>query len=346
MPDLLFQVGELAESRTFQSGFRGAWFRCRIRGTRTKDASVSHLLEYFDYPDQKPSWIKLYQKLVTNIKKSKGFNRQLMLRPSFPIIYHDSEICDLKTISEVVVIVDNEWKVGDLVDWCKDGCYWSGTVTKILGNGKVQIDLPPRPWGEGSSYEALSKDLRPSLDWCPQKGWTVPTPMGGGCSRPCARIVYPANSDGKVGQPTVSTYSSHSSEDLEGLLDCPDKSMAKRQQCNTARNGIEIDQSDNKIGRTCFLDSISSPHIMDTSIENSEKATIKDGYNEYPIKTMRSSRSLCLNSMSSNTIEAAILDLEELGNKIKYLRDVLNLGVPLSGTKPSWKFSQHHAPCK
>nr|KYP67894.1 hypothetical protein KK1_021509 [Cajanus cajan] len=209
-----------------------------------------------------------------------------MLRPSFPTFHYESEKLDVNTTSEVIVIVNNLWKVGDLVDWYTDGCYWSGSVTKILGNDKVQIDLLPPPLGEGSSYEALSKDLRPSLDWCPGKGWTVPMPMGDGCMQPCARIVNPANSD-----------------------------------------------------------NVSSAHIKDASIENLEKANINGGYNEYPAKK-RSKKSLCLNSMSSNTIEAAIMDLEELVNRIKWLKGVLNLRMPLSDTKqPSWEFSQHHAPC-
>ncbi|TKY68083.1 Tudor, plant [Spatholobus suberectus] len=345
MPDLPFQVGDLAESRSFQCGFRGAWFRCKIRDIRMKNAVVSHLLEYFDYPDQKLSWIKLYQK---SLGKSKGSNRELMLRPSFPTVYYESEKLDVNTISEVIVIVNNIWKVGDLVDWHTDDCYWSGSVTKILGNDKVQIDLLPPPLGEGSTYEAFSRDLRPSLDWCPEKGWTVPMPMEDGCRQPCARIVNPANSDGivKVGQPTVRTYSSPPSQNLKGLLDCPYRSMARRKQCNIARNGMGIDESDSKVERACFSDNVSSSYIMNASIENLEKATINGGYNEYPTKK-RSNRSLCLNSMSSNTIEAAIMDLEELVNRIKWLRGVLNLRVPLSDTKqPSWEFSQHHAPCK
>ncbi|XP_020214199.1 uncharacterized protein LOC109798375 isoform X1 [Cajanus cajan] len=334
MPDLPFQVGDLAESRSFQVGYRGAWFRCKIRDIRTKNAAVSHQLEYFDYPDQKLSWIKLYQKPQTTICKSKGFNRELMLRPSFPTFHYESEKLDVNTTSEVIVIVNNLWKVGDLVDWYTDGCYWSGSVTKILGNDKVQIDLLPPPLGEGSSYEALSKDLRPSLDWCPGKGWTVPMPMGDGCMQPCARIVNPANSDGtvKVDQPTVRTYFSPS-QNLKGLLDCPD------------RNGMVFHESDSKVERACFSDNVSSAHIKDASIENLEKANINGGYNEYPAKK-RSKKSLCLNSMSSNTIEAAIMDLEELVNRIKWLKGVLNLRMPLSDTKqPSWEFSQHHAPC-
>ncbi|KOM46149.1 hypothetical protein LR48_Vigan06g145500 [Vigna angularis] len=41
----------------------------------------------------------------------------------------------------------------------------------------LKINLLPPPLGEGLSYEALSKDLRPSLDWCPEKGWSVPIPV-------------------------------------------------------------------------------------------------------------------------------------------------------------------------
>lgn len=31
--------------------------------------------------------------------------------------------------------------------------------------------------GEGLTYEALCKDLRPSLDWTPEYGWMVPIPL-------------------------------------------------------------------------------------------------------------------------------------------------------------------------
>jgi len=88
-----------------------------------------------------PSWTKLYQKPLTNIGKSKGLNKELMLRPSFPTFCRESEKLEVNAILEVTVIVNNKWKVGDLVDWYTDGCYWSGIVTKILGNDKVQVIL-------------------------------------------------------------------------------------------------------------------------------------------------------------------------------------------------------------
>ncbi|KAL3005677.1 hypothetical protein AAZX31_08G233300 [Glycine max] len=115
---------------------------------------------------------------------------------------------------------------------------------------------------------------------------------------------------------------------------CPDRSIARRKQRNNAKNGMEIDESNSKVEKTCFSGCISSSHIMDALIGNSEKDTINGGYNDYSTKKRRD-RSLCLNSMSSNTIEAAIIDLEELMNRIKWLKSVLNL-----------RFSQHHAPYK
>ncbi|KOM46146.1 hypothetical protein LR48_Vigan06g145200 [Vigna angularis] len=126
----------------------------------------------------------------------------------------------------------------------------------------------------------------------------------------------------------------HSSSSLN-LKDYPDRSIGRRKQSNSARNGMEINESDN----------VSSLH-MDSSVENMEIASISRIYNEDPAKKS-SDRSLYLNSMSSNTIEAAIMDLEELVNRIKWLRDVLNLRVsPLSDTKQSWEFSKHHPSCK
>lgn len=83
-------------------------------------------------------WTKLYQKPSSG-NKSKVINRQLMVRPYFPPVYRECQKPDINTISEVVVIVRDEWKVGDLVDWWADNCYWSATITKILGDGKARV---------------------------------------------------------------------------------------------------------------------------------------------------------------------------------------------------------------
>lgn len=42
---------------------------------------------------------------------------------------------------------------------------------------QVELPLPPVGEGvEGETYEASCKDLRSSLDWSLEDGWTVPTP--------------------------------------------------------------------------------------------------------------------------------------------------------------------------
>lgn len=46
---------------------------------------------------------------------------------------------DINTIKEVVVIIADSWKVGDLVDWWFDSCYWSGKIIEILGDEKVKV---------------------------------------------------------------------------------------------------------------------------------------------------------------------------------------------------------------
>jgi hypothetical protein len=38
----------------------------------------------------------------------------------------------------------------------------------------LQLQLPAPPIGEGKCYIANHKDLRPTLEWSLEKGWTVP----------------------------------------------------------------------------------------------------------------------------------------------------------------------------
>lgn len=63
----------------------------------------------------------------------------LMVRPSFPPWYKESELLDHHSTSGMVAIVDDTWKVGDLVDWWYDNCYWTGRVTQLLGEEKVLV---------------------------------------------------------------------------------------------------------------------------------------------------------------------------------------------------------------
>jgi beta-xylosidase len=64
-----------------------------------------------------------------------------MLRPSFPQWYYGHEVPEQFPNSDVTAIVDETWKVGDLVDWFTTGCYWSGTITKLLNKNMVEVSI-------------------------------------------------------------------------------------------------------------------------------------------------------------------------------------------------------------
>ncbi|KAK1407555.1 hypothetical protein QVD17_39174 [Tagetes erecta] len=170
--DFIFKVGELAEVKSFEKGYRGAWFRCEIKDIQLKQNKI--YLKCYDFELEELSWEKIYD-VPPNGRKSES---QLMLRPQYPIIYSKSEMPPVHLISQPCVVTDGIWKVGDLVDWYKDSSYWSAMVVKVLKNNRVQIELPMPPLGEGKKgkkgkHEAFSKDLRPSLDWSITKGWTL-----------------------------------------------------------------------------------------------------------------------------------------------------------------------------
>lgn len=66
---------------------------------------------------------------------------ELMLRPSYPPFYSKSQMPLVSEISEMTVIVDDAWKVGDLVDWWTTDCYWSGRIMELLGDCKAKVKL-------------------------------------------------------------------------------------------------------------------------------------------------------------------------------------------------------------
>lgn len=71
------------------------------------------------------------------------------MRPQYPCRYNEIQIpavgmiteATVDRITEVTISVDDLWKVGDLVDWWTDSCYWSGSLTQLLGNGKAKVIL-------------------------------------------------------------------------------------------------------------------------------------------------------------------------------------------------------------
>lgn len=347
--DLPFKVGQLAESKSFEKGYRGAWFRCKIKEISRRKGQIGYVLEFYDFSDE-AEWTQLYQ-VPTLGRKAKMFARHLMVRPQYPPMYHESQMSDISSVSEVTVVVEGSWKVGNLVDWQEKDCYWTGRVTKVLDKDKVQIELPMPPAGEGSSYEAFCKDLRPSLDWSPKIGWTVPSLEGGNSC--CARLILPMNQDvvklsnleippmdegsmdvqAAAGSPFHPSLSSHISANS---LPAPSESNTLRQTSkaplsttiseDVLEENMDLDAGESAIGKTSSSDSISTSHVRDAVVETSDLC------------------GLPLNSMSANTLEAAILDLEELANKIKWIKAILEFGTPMSNElRPAWRFVDHHA---
>ncbi|KAH0853119.1 hypothetical protein HID58_093439 [Brassica napus] len=179
--DLPFEVGDTIEARSFELGFRGAWFRCKI----TKIFNKGRALFY----DLENTHNKVYQ------KRQGESENILMVRPIRPRQSHENEEgCggeeEEEEEEEEVVVVRGLWKVGDLVDWWKDDCYWSGTVLEVNEEDETAkyIELVPEPYGEGKSYDAMFKDLVPSLEWSLEDGWIVPFSKDGE-KRQCAKLM-------------------------------------------------------------------------------------------------------------------------------------------------------------
>ncbi|KAH9682186.1 Agenet domain-containing protein [Citrus sinensis] len=367
---LPFKVGQLTESRSFVPGFRSSWFRCKIRNISVRHKEVMHALEYLDFPDEKIRWTKLYQKPVGG-SRSKEMKRQIMVRPSFPPIFCESQMPDVNNITEVVVIVNDVWKVGDLVDWWTDNCYWTGRLTEILGDGKARIELLPPPVGEGLSYEVFLKDLRPTLEWSLDNGWTVPTSEKE--SSYCARIIKPLNPVNQEGsqnlmvppvemtenaQPTAgpspecnASFSSRMSTSSLPSLDKSERhakrplSPAASKEMHALETKMGFDAVDSGIGKSSYSDSVSSSQIRDAATEMPDTdAGNKSCENSGSSKKMRYDRSIPLNSSFSDTIEAAILDYEELVNRVKWIKAILQSGtIPSNTVRPTWKFLEHRS---
>ncbi|WCJ23960.1 Agenet domain-containing protein [Euphorbia peplus] len=354
--DLFIKVGRLAETRSFTIGFRGAWFRCKIK----KINSVLLSLDYYDFTKEKLRPFKLYQKP----SRKKDAELELMMRPQYPALYNEGEVPDISSISEVAVIVNNAWREGDLVDWLEDSCYWSGKLTKVLGNDKFKMDLFPPPHGEGRSYDVFGKDLRPSLDWSPEHGWTLPKPAGRNDLSSCARLVNLGNQglvmnltlrsvdeDSKdLGASAVSNTSSSCSPPSH----IPGKKAKRPLSCSSfvEEETLEIDKhqthnaTQRDINNTNCSDDNSSLQVENASVEVAENRDENDAHHDNdPSKKMKTDLSIYTNTMSSNVIEAAILDLEELTNRVKWIKGILQFGMPLSNSKqPSWKFVEQQPP--
>ncbi|OIS98867.1 PREDICTED: uncharacterized protein LOC109232348 [Nicotiana attenuata] len=408
---LPFKAGQSAEARSFEVGYRGAWFRCKIKEISCRGGHWKALLEYFDYPDEKLTWTELYQVPPYQSGKSKEI-RQLILRPEYPPTHLKSQVSDVSSTSDVTIVTDGTWKAGDLVDWWTADCYWSGKLTKLLGNGKAEIELVPPPLGEGATYEVFVKDLRPSVDWSPEFGWAVPASLDGENRRRYARLLKPVSQapfdvPSSIGhamckgrRDSQATTGSSSNSSLSTRLSGNSLPNEKRDLKTTefVQHSLSVDDSTEAVNRTkdtlnqTTSYSSSSTHSFSKSLpaldekrgfkskglmeqppnaaDSKEAATTskqsiwsgsdsvspigvaaksagptdKDlKYFHCPLKKFKTSGEIRLNSMESDSVEAAILDLEELANKISWLKRTIECGRSLSdAVRPSWEFVEHN----
>ncbi|XP_048561217.1 uncharacterized protein LOC125542294 isoform X1 [Triticum urartu] len=175
---LPFKIGDFAEAKCFDEGFKGAWFRSKIKDMRvTESGHLEYYLEYIDYTEEANEWIGVFQKNPFNQAclegKSNG-STEIMLRPSFPRWYRGQQAPKHFPKSEVIARVHDTWKVGDWVDWHNKDCYWTGQIIELTSKNVVEVKFLDHPMGEGQQCLAKKKDLRPALDWSIIKGWTVP----------------------------------------------------------------------------------------------------------------------------------------------------------------------------
>lgn len=282
---LPFEIGQEAESRSFAVGYRSAWFRCKIKNMGMHRGQYGYFLEFYDFPDEKVTWTKVHE------KGPQKNQLELMVRPAFPPIIRESECPDSYPVSDVVVVVEDDWEIGDLVDWWADDCFWSGRVIKLLGSDKLQIELPEPPIGEGKTYDVYCKDLRPSLDWSPERGWTVPISREYGISQYCARLVQP---------------------------------------CLQDEDDLQIDLKSNG---------------MNSHEGNDPSVIPMDPSSGFQDKVLRTESKYESSKRSSDTIESAIMELEELANKIRWLKGLLQFGFQWSSkAKPSWRMLEDFGP--
>ncbi|XP_071697528.1 uncharacterized protein [Rutidosis leptorrhynchoides] len=409
-----FEVGQLAESKSFKDGYRGAWFRCKIKHINLKRNKIQ--LEYYDFDVEEISWEQIFEQPPYG-RKTRHIKRQLMVRPRYPLTYKKDEMPDANSIPEVCVVFDGTFKVDDKVDWNYEGVYWSARVVEVLSDDKVKIELPMPPAGEGvegETYEALCKDLRPYLDWSERNGWTLPT-LGGRTS--CgAQLIFPSkqgmNQESiSLGSPLNASSSTRLSAEGDterqnsGHVDtviCDDKMVddlaeghAERQSSNpvnavvldekVASEDVKmVDDDDDVHANTETQSSVPvnceekvqaedailgdtethNSNLMDTVVCEEKKQTEDVKMDDECVESFDSITSLRveekksaaeaapavadeggihfskdLNIKHEDTLEAAVIDLEELVNKIKWMQNLLNNNGSQSSTDSTlWKF--------
>lgn len=144
------------------------------------------------------------------------------------------------------------------------------------------------------------------------------------------------------------SLSSHTATSRYELMGKGPLNPAASNETRTPGRNIVLGVTNGGAAKSRCSDSQSSPQVRDVSAEVAEDAGGKDNDdNDTPLKKMRTDGGICSDSTCSDTIGAAILDLEVLVNRVKWMKDALKFGMPLSNTaRLSWKFLEHRGPSR
>ncbi|URE07757.1 agenet domain containing protein [Musa troglodytarum] len=340
---LPFRVNQEAESKSFMIGYRSAWFRCKIKSMSFRKRQIGYFLEFYDYPDEKIRWTKLYQKRLQQPDQALEEGKlELMVRPPFPPFFRKSQQPKFCPTSDVIAITNDTWKVGDLVDWCYDSCYWSGRVSELLKDDHIKIDLPKPPIGEGNSYIAHCKDLRPSLDWTPENGWMLPVRKEHGDFDSCAILIHQKSYE------TINTrMSMPCNSSLEGKPNC--SYTATEELSDTSSVPTEASYTEDHASAT---DSVKNIHISGSDGVISTKDAVCFGRKQPSARDhLNSLGKIWIDETNytaslkypPDSIESSIIQLEVLAQKIKWLKGLQKFRFQWSSaTKSSWNFVENN----
>ncbi|KAJ0261759.1 Aproteint domain-containing protein [Hirschfeldia incana] len=236
-----------------------------------------------------------------------------MVRPSYPPHYQERQVRKIEADQAPLVAVHGSWKVGDLVDWWKDDCFWCATVLAAKIKEPLQIELFPPPLGEGETYTASRKDVRPTLDWSLEEGWTVVPSM-----------------DGRGGQSVKLLKREKGVDHLP--QDVCQTGKEQTEKCKTQKTERAKKQKTKRDTQQKAERDTQQKAERDT-----EQKTEVDMQQVGGIGEIRQ------NIDESDSIEAAVYDLEELIVRMEWIKSMLSADV---GEGSTWKYKDYRPSSK
>ncbi|GBG90047.1 hypothetical protein CBR_g50140 [Chara braunii] len=157
---LPFDVGDEVESRSFQQGFRGAWFECKVVKKEIWQGRRRAKLSYKDFSAEGEHWVCVYQVNHTIRKNQDKQRKELMIRPKPPPQVLEGNEDSLAGMQGMAVIAKPKWEVGDLVDARIDWCWWTGRVKKLNPDGTLVAEVDMRSSEEDMKSSEVEEKWR------------------------------------------------------------------------------------------------------------------------------------------------------------------------------------------